>query len=394
MTIAKQPASFAIRNRKSRVIQPNAMWLDQLSLDNRQATSVLVQRCSILGRVQFATETGRPSRFTAEWREESRGPFGDRQIHSGSNIGNGQVVSRQPVQKGWRQTHRKPRVTTRAVFVPFKHGRVDFSQATADRRRRLSGRAAQKHESNASMDRKNGPLVLESNERIDVAVRKQQSTESRAAVIGCQAGRQHQADAATGSSQRQRALEKQLIAIGMPVRLRVVHARVTCKSHDSCGFVARLRSTIAASVIGTDHVPRRIPDDGVKTGVGSSPSVRIEKDFRKFELPMEEPIPVRGGFGGLQKSIGLCAWKRAVTCENGIGECGEEARLQFRSKPASAPQVSHALPFRERALTVSESSERSFLRTYVFRRVVGVSGERKANRQDIAKGVADRLIVE
>ena len=83
-----------------------------------------------------------------------------------------------------------------------------------------------------------------------------------------------------------------------------------------------------------------------------------------------------------------------MTCENGIGECGEEARLQLRSKPASAPQVSHALPFRERTLTVSKGSERSFLRAHVFRRVVGVSGQRKANRQDIAKGVADRLIVE
>jgi hypothetical protein len=121
--------------------------------------------------------------------------------------------------------------------MPLEDRRVDLAQATADRRRRLSSGAAQKQESNASMDRKNGPLVLESNERIDVAVRKQQSTESRAAVIGCQAGRQHQADAATGSSQRQRARQgKAKPWHARPTARR--HARVTRESHDGCGFLA------------------------------------------------------------------------------------------------------------------------------------------------------------
>ena len=69
-------------------------------------------------------------------------------------------------------------------------------------------------------------LIVEADERVDVALREQVPAQRRAALIGRETGGQHHADAAAGFRQRDRALEKQLIAVGVAVRLRGVDARI------------------------------------------------------------------------------------------------------------------------------------------------------------------------
>ena len=74
------------------------------------------------------------------------------------------------------------------------------------------------------MNGKDTALVVEADERVDVAPVKQPRSESCTAVIGREAGGQHETDPSACPRERHRALEEELIAVCMAVGLRGVHA--------------------------------------------------------------------------------------------------------------------------------------------------------------------------
>src|SRR5262245_17860222 len=149
-------------------------------------------------------------------------------------------------------------------------------------------------------------------------------------------------------------------------------------------------------MIGAHHVPRRIPDDDVEPAVWLPPATSVEEDFWEFELPMKEPMFTGRAMRDLQELVRLRVRQRAASGEDGVGKCGKEARTRAKvgGEPASAPQIGDPLPSRQRAIAVHERSKCTFLRAHVLWCVVGFARQRKSNRQHLAKGVADRKLVE
>src|SRR5215813_6690775 len=135
----------------------------------------------------------------------------------------------------------------------------------------------------------------------------------------------------------------------MPIGLRLVYTSIARESDDSGGFLAG-PWMVARVVIGTHHVPRRVPNDGGKASVGFALSGDIKEDLGEFELPMEEPMGVGRSFGDSQKMIGPFTRQHTLAHEDLVGQRREErcARSQLRLEPASAPEVGDSLPLRER----------------------------------------------
>jgi hypothetical protein len=65
----------------------------------------------------------------------------------------------------------------------------------------------------AAVNREHTALIVERNEGVDVAVGKEPAAEACAALVGGQAGRQHEADASPVACERQRAFGEELIPI-------------------------------------------------------------------------------------------------------------------------------------------------------------------------------------
>ena len=89
-------------------------------------------------------------------------------------------------------------------------------ESAADRLRRLTSRARQQHESRAAVNREDSLAVVESGDGIDR--RRDRTGERRSGAAPAsltQSGRQDEADAAAAANQLQRALDEQLIQIGV-----------------------------------------------------------------------------------------------------------------------------------------------------------------------------------
>src|SRR5205085_4150965 len=106
----------------------------------------------------------------------------------------------------------------------FERCRIALTESAGHAVSGSSGRGREKQKPNAPMNGKDATLVVEADECVDVAVVQQPGSQSRAAVIGCEARRQDKADPSARPCERHRALEKELIAVRMAVRLRRVDA--------------------------------------------------------------------------------------------------------------------------------------------------------------------------
>ena len=140
------------------------------------------------------------------------------------------------------------------------------------------------------MNRKDAAMVFEADERVDIAARQQESAQRRAAVVGREAGRQHETDAAARPSQRDRALAEQLVAVGMSVGLRRVDAGVAREPQDAAGIVA-CRRWLSARIMSHGG----LPEHGVESAIGQACAVGVEEHLGTLELPMKEPM-CRGDF--------------------------------------------------------------------------------------------------
>src|SRR4051812_28068468 len=66
----------------------------------------------------------------------------------------------------------------------------------------------------------------------------------------------------------------------MAVRLRAIDAAVARESDDA--------RDVGLSGVGANHVPWRIAEHRVESGVSETSPVAVEEHFREFELPMKE----------------------------------------------------------------------------------------------------------
>ena len=79
------------------------------------------------------------------------------------------------------------------------------------------------------MDGKDAAVIVDADDRVEVAAGDEPLAQPRAAMIGGQAGRQHKADPPTLARERDRALQKQLISVRVASRLSAVDTGVACE---------------------------------------------------------------------------------------------------------------------------------------------------------------------
>ena len=145
---------------------------------------------AIVGGVQLAAEARAPSVRVAERRKERRGPFGDRQVERSSQVGNGEVVSRQPLEQRRRDTDGKPRASSPSSSSTRG---VDLTEPAADAGRRVRrggqrGRSARFDEWERGAGRFSNPTSAST-----AHAREEQPAQRRAAVVGGEARRQRRA---------------------------------------------------------------------------------------------------------------------------------------------------------------------------------------------------------
>src|SRR5215831_6039143 len=116
------------------------------------------------------------------------------------------------------------------------------------------------------MDRKHASAVVEADERIDVALEDQTTAECRAPLVGGETRWQHHSDPAAMTRERHSPLGEQLVSVEVAGRLCHVHAGIAGESKNWSVARACMSPRFGGPVVGANHVPGRIADDGVETG--------------------------------------------------------------------------------------------------------------------------------
>ena len=87
-------------------------------------------------------------------------------------------------------------------------GRVVQTEAACDAVCRPAGGRREQQEPDAAVNRKDAAMVVEADERVDIAARQQESAQRRAAMVGREPGGQHETDAAARTRERDRAFAR------------------------------------------------------------------------------------------------------------------------------------------------------------------------------------------
>jgi len=143
------------------------------------------------------------------------------------------------------------------------------------------------------MNREQAVAVFDRKKGINPGAIEQRAPKRGASMIEGEAGGQHHGDAAAGADKRECAFEKELVEIRVAIALPPVDARVPRERRQRFRITGR-------SPFATQHLPRRVPDNGVEPRSRLRASVGIVKDLRKLERPVEEQL-VPGNRGGLFK---------------------------------------------------------------------------------------------
>src|SRR5687767_6199395 len=143
------------------------------------------------------------------------------------------------------------------------------------------------------MDRKDSVTVFYGDEAIQPRAIEERLAQSGAAFVDREAPGQNHSDAAAGTQQAQRPLEKQLIQVRVASALERIHARSPGERAETAARIACRLALAGSATIPAKHLPGRIPDDGIKSCVlPGRPIIPIE-DLWKLQRPMEEPFPAR-----------------------------------------------------------------------------------------------------
>ena len=200
--------------------------------------------------------------------------------------------------------HGKPGGRLGRLFAnAFQDRRVFNSEAAGDAPGRRAGRCRHQQKTDAAMDGKDATVVVDADQRIEVATGQEQPTQRRAAVIRGEAGRQHEADASAVAGERDRALQEQLIPVRMTARLRVVDAGIAREPEHRRDIAPGVRANVRVAGVGPNHVPRRVADDRVEPGRWQPRAVAVEKYLREFELPVEKLLSGRDVVDRGEKTI-------------------------------------------------------------------------------------------
>ena len=214
---------------------------------------------------------------------------------SGQTAVRAAVASREPgTTARCRPARHRSRPASAGSSTPSRHARV----------RSATLRRGQEQESDAAVNRENsrdGSPCRRSRRR---RTGRRAPAQRRAAVIGCEPGGQHQAEAPAGARQRDRALDEQLIAVRVPVRLRLVDAGVAREAQD--------RKHVGAWLSARDRYRRRRRESCPMADFRSQRRnrraarrpVAIEEHLRKLELPVKEAAAAAGFLGRIEISAG------------------------------------------------------------------------------------------
>ncbi len=262
---------------------------DLLAFHDRQAAPRGAKRVAIVARVELASELRGPPRIAAKRGKQRGRPLDDRHIDRLFQPGDGQIPARHALEKRRRQPNGEKRQRSGGLVADrFERGGVGLAQAARDGARWRAGGRGHEHEPDAAMNRKHAAVVVEAHDRIHVAARQQPSPQRSAAAIRAKTRREDEADAPAVAREIDGALDEQLIAVGVPVRLGAVAARLAGELHERRQVGPRPRSRRRGPHIRAHHVPRWVADHGVETGIVAAPAVRVEEGFGKLQLPVEE----------------------------------------------------------------------------------------------------------
>src|SRR5439155_14680926 len=105
------------------------------------------------------------------------------------------------------------------------------------------------------------------------------------AVVDRKSPRQHQAQPAAVSSQRERAFQEWLIEIDMSPIARWIRAGLTNESEQVTIPSGPFRSGVAAQ-----HFPRGVPDHGIETRTRFRLAILFIEDVGELERPVKESV--------------------------------------------------------------------------------------------------------
>src|SRR4030095_13648663 len=234
-------------------------------------------------------------------------------------------------------------------------------EAAADRRRGPTGRARQQHESRAAVNGEDGLPVVESGDGIHLGAIEQMTPQRRRAGIAHQSGRQDEADAAAAANQLQRALDEELIQVGVRRRLDAVDAGLADEVSQPPRLRLSPRSYVLLAGVAARHLPRRIANDGVEPRPWPRMALVIEEDLRKDQWPVMEPAPLGGGVGVIQKLRTQSLGQRTRPVEQAgreLAKRGPIGRSAIAPEPPSAPQVEKPRPRGQRRILGMQRSQR------------------------------------
>ena len=231
---SRRSASARCSIADAAVSDAHAERLDQFALDHRQAAA-LAGRNAPRSSVAFSSRPKRacPTRCAAE-RLESATPRVRRWPGPEAFADRGrQIVPRERFEHrgrcavcGTREDSRRAACRS-SRSLSSRIGGIGLAEPAAGSSASPDRFAADsRRKRNAAMDREDRAPVVEADQAIDGALREEQASKRRAAVVGREAGRQDEADAAHRPRQRDRALDEQLVAVGVSVRLCLVDAGV------------------------------------------------------------------------------------------------------------------------------------------------------------------------
>ncbi len=140
------------------------------------------------------------------------------------------------------------------------------------------------------MDREDAVPIVEARDRVHVGAVEQVTAKAGRASVGDDARREHEADPSTPSRQLQRSFEEQLVAIDVRASLDVVDAGFSHEISEAPRLGSAAPAQLRLAAVTAHHVPRRIADHGVETGIRQRCPVLVREHLGEGERPVEKTV--------------------------------------------------------------------------------------------------------
>jgi hypothetical protein len=200
-------------------------------------------------------------------------------------------------------------------------------EAAVDARGRAADRRGDEEKANAPMDRENAAMVLETDNRFDVATVQQKPPQRGAAAVRGKPAGQHETGAPAVATECDRPFAEELITVGVSIRLRGIDAGIAGEAKDAC-------RVWCGAIVGANHVPWRVAENGVEAAIGQACPIGAEEHLGTLELPVEKMMVAGHLFGGAQVPARRRRREGAGRTEHHVGQTPERlGRDCLRGKP-------------------------------------------------------------